>query len=281
MIQLTYSGSSGSFSVDIEIGENRSIRMSLPRGVTKTVEGFGYGELAGHLQWEALIARTDITLALTGADQQRFTYSAVCVAGAAGASDDVALFASAPFNADIVGTRVAVGTGVASTVFVVRDAASGYATADYGAGTALLRLTAKRPGAYGETITFEIVDTGGAGPATCTVLGTDITVDLVGLTRTAAQVKTLVDGTAAAAALVSVATPNGAGAGNVAVTAQAPLAAGDAGTDLSLDMSVATSNSSVDGTKPSQVITKGERIVVWRQDRSAAGEVYLDLRRTG
>ena len=68
---------------------------------------------------------------------------------------------------------------------------------------AKVQLIANAAGVAGEAVTLTLVDTGGAGPATVTVLESAITIDLVGLTPTTAAIKVIYDAVPAATALAT------------------------------------------------------------------------------
>lgn len=89
-----------------------------------------------------------------------------------------------------------------------------------GTGTAALTFTANRPGTPGNSISVELLT--GAAEAV-SVVANKISVTLDTGTSTANSIKALVDGDAAAAALVQVAS---GGAGIVAVAAETPLSGG-------------------------------------------------------
>ena len=99
-----------------------------------------------------------------------------------------------------------------------------------------LVFTAKTKGVAGDAITIKYTDPGADGTIAVNVVGTDIEVVLAygtgAITSTAANVKTAIDGSAAAAALVSVA--NAAandGTGLVTAMVKTPLASGVDGTE--------------------------------------------------
>lgn len=278
-VQLTYNGSYPRYSMDIMLAEGQQIRTDLLRGVAKTIEGYSIYQLAGRPEWEAILASSDFTLTLSDSDAQSVVFPKVITAGSSGVAGEVTILSAMPWGGQITSIRAVIGTVASSKVWVVRDSNGAYATLTIGTSTATIVLTAKRPGAYGDEISFEIIDSGGLGPATCSVSTKAITVDLVGLTKTAAQIKTLIEATSAAAALVSVTTPIGSGAGNVAIFTEENLDGGDDGVDLSADMST-TSAVEVLGTLVGKTVAKGDPLVLYAQDRAAAGEVFVTVKQT-
>lgn len=101
-----------------------------------------------------------------------------------------------------------------------------------------LIFQSKLPGAIGNTYSFEVIDSGGAGPIAFTEVAGAIVVDLVGLTPTKAQVVTLLS--TSTYADVSLGTPT---AGNVVVAAAQSFANGsDASVHNHLDVYSATAD---------------------------------------
>lgn len=101
-----------------------------------------------------------------------------------------------------------------------------------------LVFRSKLPGAIGNTYSFQVVDTGGAGPITYTEAAGAIIVDLVGLTPTKAQVVSLLS--TSAYADVSLGTPS---AGNVIVAGAVSFANGtDSSVHKHLDVYSATAD---------------------------------------
>lgn len=127
-ITLTYTGT-GSFAADVKVDEDRVIRTNLPSGSPVTISNVALSDLDGNEQWEALIARSDITLGLTGESGQTVTFFVDLVDLLAGAADDVTVVASMPFDARITNVEAVVTTGVALSTMTLRDAAGGLGNA--------------------------------------------------------------------------------------------------------------------------------------------------------
>jgi hypothetical protein len=104
------------------------------------------------------------------------------------------------------------------------------ATKAFGVGTAMLTLTANRPGTPGNSIQYEAVQ--GAGALSVNIVGTKITVTLAAAGSTANDVKVALDANTAIAALVQVVSGGG---GTVLVT---PLASLEGGTGSGLEVKI-------------------------------------------
>lgn len=91
-----------------------------------------------------------------------------------------------------------------------------------------LTFTAKTPGADGNDISIEFLNTGTAGSEVVTVVGNKISVSMQGGTSTATQLKTKIDASTAAMALINPVTiAGGAGATTQAAFAEDNLEGGD------------------------------------------------------
>lgn len=129
-VQVQFTGT-GQFPLDIKISEDLTLRNTLISGAPATTLQDGAGtdipitRLNGNAQWEAIRARSDMTITLTGADQTTVTFLVDMADLLQGAPDDVVIIQSLDADYRILRAEVTVTTGVACSTVTLRDAAGG------------------------------------------------------------------------------------------------------------------------------------------------------------
>ncbi len=127
-----------------------------------------------------------------------------------------------------IATALIAAHGEAWTVLISSD----FTDADVAPSTATLTkaqltFTAKQAGATGNALTIEFLDTGVAGAEAVSVVGNLISVSMDGGVSTATQIKTALDASPAAFALINTTVAGGGGATPQPAFAVTPLAGGD------------------------------------------------------
>jgi hypothetical protein len=123
-VQVQFTGQ-GQYPLDIKVNEDLSIRETLQAGAAPTVLPVSLTQLEGNTEWDALRARSDISVTLTSTDRQRATFLVELVDGTTTGADDVSIQASLGEDWDILTTELIVTTVVAAQTVTLRDAAGG------------------------------------------------------------------------------------------------------------------------------------------------------------